>query len=190
LFQDLKGVASTRLLYESIIEDFYRELKSNMLIDASIKPYISTASIELINIFFIPDKTEFFDQAFKDADEYRKTKNNAQGASIRIRMPLHEIILHIVVENGFDDSFLSSGLSVGRNLFGGMGMGMAYRHSHTNNKNNKNNKKYTRKNKKQKMKKTVSKKNKVKKIKLTISNKATASSSKKYKKNIYKIIKK
>jgi hypothetical protein len=187
LFQDLKGMASIRLLYESIIEDFHRELTSNMIIDASIKPYISAACIQLIDLFFIADKTEFFDQAFKDADEYRKTKNNAEGASIRITMPLHQIILHILVENGFNDSFLLSGLSIGRNLFGGIAQ---HRYNH---KNNKNNKKYTKKNKKQKMKKTVNKKHKnIKKIKLTISNKTTASSSKKYKKNTssYKIIKK
>ena len=31
MFQDLKGVASTRLLYESIIEDFNRELKEDVV---------------------------------------------------------------------------------------------------------------------------------------------------------------
>jgi hypothetical protein len=161
------------------MEDFHRELQSNPFIDPKNKPEISFAGTEMIDLFFSKDKTTFFDRAFEDVDEYRKTKMNVEGANTRVTMPLHHIILDILKKNGFDDYYLSLAVSSGRNLFGGI-------------TNKHNNKKITRKNKKQRLRKTVSKKNKkIKRIKLTISNKVRNASLKKYKKNtLYKIIKK
>jgi hypothetical protein len=178
LFQDLKEMTTIHLLYQSIIHDFHEELKSNQSIDPKVKPTISLVGIKLFELFFNPEKTIFFDQAFKATDAYRKTTQNNEGANIRITMPLHHIILKILKENGFDDSYLSS--SQIKNLYGG------YKYSYKNNNN-----KYTRKNKKQKMKKrTVGKKNKkIKKIKLS-KKKDPFHVLKNIKKNTCKVIKK
>jgi len=152
-------------LYREVMLKFYQELL--LFLNPQINPEIAqvlrdgydlnalykniyNAGMSFINIFFIHDAfgLNIHHQHFLEIDQYRKTPKTPEGAALRIRMPIHELILDILepvspqlVWNLKQDLLLR-----GRNFFGGRSS------------NKYNNKKYTRKYKKQKMRKTVHKK--------------------------------
>ena len=135
-----------------------------------INEKVKLAAIALIDLFFNEDKTFFSEQTFTETNIYRNTDKKA--ADERVAMTLHENILNILIQHGFDRYLLDALLGPERqNLFGGVKYSIRnirnIRNIYKSNQHQR--RKYTKKNKKQQNRKT--KRNKNKKIKFTLSKK-------------------
>ena len=134
-----------------------------------INEKVKLAAIALIDLFFNEDKTIFSEQTFTETNFYRNTDKKA--ADKRVAMKLHENILEILIQYGFD-RYLLDALTEGQNLFGGVKYSIRNIRNIRSNiykSNQHQRRKYTKKNKKQQNRKT--KRNKNKKIKFTLSKK-------------------
>jgi hypothetical protein len=172
LFNQQGSNYHVRELYDQLILNFQRVLESRQDI-RDINDKINYAALNLIGMFFTPDKSNFNIRAFEDTTTYRNTEKNKTGAAIRVDMDLHKYILQLLNNIDFDSSFLSKS-----KLFGGI------KYSRRHNRDNKQNSNHTKKNKKRIIRKTKrhNKNKKIKKIKITLSKKTN--SSLKIKKNI------
>ena len=173
LFNQKGSKYDIRELYGQLIFNLRRVLASRQDIRDIIEN-IDNAALNIIGLFFTPDKSNFNIREFADTTTYRNTEKNATGAAIRVGMDLHKHILDVLSGNGFDSSFLST-----TKLFGGTKY--SRRHNNRGNKPNSNNqytrrRYHTKKNKKQKIRRTKRRnKNKKIKIKLTLSKKMNPS---------------
>ena len=137
LFNQQGSNYHVRELYDQLALNFQRVLESRQDI-RDINDKINYAALNLIGLFFTPDKINFNIRAFEDTTTYRNTEKNKTGAAIRVDMDLHKYILKLLNNIDFDSSFLSK-----TKLFGGI------KYSRRHNRDNKQNSNHTKKNKKQ-----------------------------------------
>ena len=172
LFNQKGSKYDIRELYGQLIFNLRRVLASRQDIRDIIEN-IDNAALNIIGLFFTPDKSNFNIREFADTTTYRNTEKNATGAAIRVGMDLHKHILDVLSGNGFDSSFLST-----TKLFGGTKYSRRHNRWNKPNSNNQDTRRryHTKKNKKQKIRITKRRnKNKKIKIKFTLSKKMNPS---------------